>query len=210
MDKVLVTVNYYIREKFWCSIRNLCDQELQKGSDPILTYWRAFGIFKEGNVTEALREIQKVQDRREVSLASAIAMIHYHERCRNVDQEAVDTLTVDMDNREEMASDKDLYTAACFLWHISQFRRASTYLQKIIDNTGGHQNSSCIKGWIFLSAPKEELHAKSATHFDTVLEEDEQVPGKVKHIESMLGRAKLFEKTKQYDKCLQTLSEIAI
>ena len=117
MDKVLVTINYYIREKFWCSVRSLCDLELQKGQDPILVFWKAFGIFKEGNVSEALREIQKVQDRREISLASAIAQIYYHERCRSIDQEAIDTLTLDLDNRENMASDKDLSVAAQFLWH---------------------------------------------------------------------------------------------
>ena len=117
MDKILVTINYYIRERFWCSIRNLCEAELRKGQDPVLTFWKAFGIFKEGNVTEALRELQKVSDRREVSLASAIAMIHYHERCRNVDQEAIDTLQLELDDREERASDKDLTVAACFLWH---------------------------------------------------------------------------------------------
>jgi len=51
-------------------------------------------------------------------------MIHYHERCRNVDQEAIDTYNLEMDNREEMASDKDLFVAASFLWHIQQFKRA--------------------------------------------------------------------------------------
>jgi hypothetical protein len=117
MDKILVTINYYAREKFWCSIRNLCDEELRKGQDPVLTFWKAFGIFKEGNITEAIRELSRVQDRREVSLACAIALIYYHERCRNVDQEAIDTLTLDMDQREEMAGDKDLLVSATFLWH---------------------------------------------------------------------------------------------
>jgi uncharacterized membrane protein len=31
MEEVLVTINYYIREKLWCSIRNLVDSELRKG-----------------------------------------------------------------------------------------------------------------------------------------------------------------------------------
>jgi tetratricopeptide repeat protein 21B len=88
-----------------------------KGQDPVLTFWKAFGIYKEGNIPEAIRELNRVQDRREVSLAAAIALIHYHERCRNVDQEAIDTLTLEMDNREEMASDRDLSVAATFLWH---------------------------------------------------------------------------------------------
>jgi hypothetical protein len=90
----------------------------------VLTFWKAFGIFKEGNITEALRELTRVQDRREISLAAAIAMIHYHERCRNVDQESIDTYNLEMDNIEEMASDKDLFVAASFLWHIQQFKRA--------------------------------------------------------------------------------------
>jgi len=161
MDKILVTINYYVREKFWCSIRRLCDDELRKGQDPILTFWKAFGCYKEGNVTEAIRELQKVQDRREVSLSSAHALIFYHDQCRNPDQEAIDTLSLELDSREEMASDKDLMVAATFLWHCQQFKRAGQYTQKIIDNTGGSQNSVCLKGWIFLSAPKEELQMKS-------------------------------------------------
>jgi len=67
-------------------------QELKRGQDPGLVFWKAFGIFNEGSVTEAIRELTRVQDRREVSLASTIALIYYHERCRNIDQEAVDTL----------------------------------------------------------------------------------------------------------------------
>jgi len=124
MDKVLVTINYYLREKFWCSIRTLCDDELRKGQDPVLTFWKAFGIFKEGNVTEALRELQRVQDRREIALAAAMAQIYYHERCRNVDQEAIDTLLLDIDSREDRATDKDLTVTASFLWHCQQYKKA--------------------------------------------------------------------------------------
>lgn len=54
------------------------------------------------------------------------------------------------------------------------------------------------------------MKQKSVQLFDQALQEDESVPGKVKHIESMLGRAKNFEKVKKYDSALETLSEIAI
>tara|TARA_B110000285_G_C15081688_1_gene593863 strand:- start:987 stop:1625 length:639 start_codon:yes stop_codon:yes gene_type:complete len=209
MDKVLVTINYYVREKYWCSIRQLCDEELRKGQDPVLVFWKAFGIFKEGNTTEALRELTRVQDRREITLAAAIALIHYHERCRNVDQEAIDTLTLEIDNREEMASDKDLYVAATFLYHINQFKRAGVYTQKILDNTaGGNQNSICLKGWIYLSTPKEENQKKSQQFFEAALQAGDG--GHTKHLESMLGKAKLFEKLKQYDAALETLNEVSI
>jgi len=58
---------------------------MKRGADPILVFWRAFGIYNEGSITEAIREVSRVQDRREISYAAAVALIYYHERCRNVD-----------------------------------------------------------------------------------------------------------------------------
>jgi hypothetical protein len=34
--------------------------EMRKGVDPILVFWKAFGIFNEGSVTEAIREVSKI------------------------------------------------------------------------------------------------------------------------------------------------------
>jgi hypothetical protein len=31
MEEILVKVNYFIREKLWGALRQLCDLELQKG-----------------------------------------------------------------------------------------------------------------------------------------------------------------------------------
>lgn len=108
-----------------------------------------------------------------------------------------------------MASDKDLYVAATFLYHINQFKRAGQYTQKILDNTGGgNQNSICLKGWIYLSTPKEENQKKSEQFFEGALQAGDG--GHTKHLESMLGKAKLFEKLKQYDAALETLNEVSI
>jgi len=73
---------------------------MKKGPDPILIFWKAFGIFQEGSVTEAIRELTRIQERREVQFAAAVALIHYHERCRHIDQEAIDTLTITLDEKE--------------------------------------------------------------------------------------------------------------
>lgn len=90
---------------------------MTKGQDAVLTFWKAFGIFNEGGVTEAIRELSRVQDRREVSFAAALALMYYHQRCRHVDQEAVDMFELQLEEREDMASDRDLMAAATFLWH---------------------------------------------------------------------------------------------
>lgn len=136
MEQVVATINYFIREKLWCSIRKLCDLEMKKGVDPVLVYWKSFGIFQEGSVTEAIRELTRIQERREVQYAAAVALIYYHERCRNIDQETIDTLTITLDEKESMASDRDLLTAGTFLWHTQQFKRAGTVVQKLLDNNG--------------------------------------------------------------------------
>ena len=65
-----------------------------------------------------------------------------------------------------------------------------------------------LKGWIYLSTPKEELQVKSLQFFENVLAED--TVGQPKHLEAMLGKAKVYEKTKKYDLALDTLNEIAI
>jgi hypothetical protein len=58
---------------------------MKKGMDPILVFWKAYGIFAEGSITEAIRELTRIQERREVQFAAGIALIHYHERCRHID-----------------------------------------------------------------------------------------------------------------------------
>ena len=98
-----------------------------------MTFWKSFGIFSEGGVTEAIRELSKVQDRRECSFAAATALIFYHERCRNIDQESIDTYVLTLDEREENASDKDLICCASFLWHTQQLKRAGQIINRVLE-----------------------------------------------------------------------------
>lgn len=114
---------------------------MDKGQDPVLIFWKAYGIYNEGNVNEAIRELTRVQDRREIQLAAAQALIFYHERCRNIDQEAIDTFVLTMDEREEMANDRDLITTASFLWHINQFKKAGQVINKCLESNSANLNA---------------------------------------------------------------------
>ena len=55
---------------------------------------------------------------------------------------------------------------------------------------------------------KEDLQAKAMNFFEQVLNQDQG--GNSKHLEALLGRAKILEKTKRYDDCLGVLSEITV
>ena len=175
--------------------------------DPILVFWKAFGIFNEGNVNEAIRELTRVEGRREVQYAAAHALIHYHDRCRNKDQATIDTYVVELESREELAGDRDLLCAATFLCHIQQLKKAGQQIQKLLEINPGNLNAQAIRGWIYHKTGKDELQQKAMTMFESVLQEGD---GNPRHLEAMLGRAKLHEKFKQYDNCLMGLSEITV
>ena len=173
-----------------------------------MTFWKSFGIFNEGGVTEAIRELSKVQDRRECAFAAATALIFYHERCRNIDQESIDTYNLTLDEREENASDKDLICCATFLWHTQQLKRAGQIVNKLIENNQGSLVAQTLKGWIYFATGKDDLQQKALAYFEQVL--DEKQGGNPKQLEALLGRAKVLEKGKKYDECIQILSEITV
>ena len=75
-------------------------------------------------------------------------------------------LSLEQESREEVAADKDLQTAATFLWHCQKYKAAGQICQKIIDASGGNANAIALKGWIFLSSPKEEVQSKALNFFD--------------------------------------------
>ena len=183
-------------------------QELEKGQDPILVFWKAFGIYNEGNVNEAIHTLTRVQDRREVQYAAANALIFYHEQCRNKDQEAIDTFELTMQEREEQANDRDMITAATFKWHMNSFKQAGQIINRAIEGNSSNLTAKAIRGWIYLSTMKEDLQQKAMNFFEEVL--DDEQGGNGKHLEALLGRAKILEKTKRYDECLATLSEITV
>lgn len=208
MDEILAKINYFCREELWHSIVNLCDYEMKKGVDPVLVFWKGFGIFKEGSTTEAIREVEMIQNRREISYAAITALIYYHEHCRIVDKETVENLKYSAESAQSTASDKDLINAALFYLHINELKRASQTVMSVIDSNPSNLNAIAIKGWIYLSAPKSEYVEKALQIFDSILNEDEG--GNVKHLEALLGKAAYYEKTKKYAVAIELMTEITI
>lgn len=78
----------------------------------------------------------------------------------------------------------------------------------MIDSNPSNLNSLALKGWIYLSAPKEDYVNKSVQIFDAVLNEEDG--GSHKHLEALLGRAKFFEKNKKFGVAIEILSEIVV
>jgi hypothetical protein len=52
------------------------------------------------------------------------------------------------------------------------------------------------------------LHIKAFGYFENVL--NESMGGNRKHLQSLLGKAKVFEKQKKYDEAVEMISEITV
>lgn len=69
-------------------------------------------------------------------------------------------------------------------------------------------NALTLKGWIYLSAPKEDYILKGSQVFEAVLNEEDG--GNHKHLEALLGRAKFYEKNKKFGIAIEILSEVVV
>jgi tetratricopeptide repeat protein 21B len=88
-------INFYARQGYFRHVQAVCNDSLKKrGDDPVLIFWKAFGILNEGNscdeqkviymfkgnISEAIREFESINGKRDVQLAVTCALIVAHSR----------------------------------------------------------------------------------------------------------------------------------
>ncbi len=71
-------LNYYLREKWWRSAINICTEELKKGKEPIINFWRSYAYFQEGSLIDAIREAEPLLNTRDFKFSAVNALILYH------------------------------------------------------------------------------------------------------------------------------------
>lgn len=158
-DLDLSAILYYSQRNMFHTMSKIADTGLRRRTgDPILLFWRAVSTMIQGRPSEALREFQSLQDKRDLVIAAPTAMIAAHERCRMVDQEAVHELQAKLTiaTSSPTITDRAYLFAAIFLWRMNQFDQARQYLKKVIDGSaasmsdggggGGSSRSSTTGG----------------------------------------------------------------
>ena len=83
-------VNFYLRVGYGRQLIALCDDTLKRrGTDPVLTFWRAFGSAREGNFAAAIRDAESLRSRKDSELAALTALVYYHRNSKQTDREAL-------------------------------------------------------------------------------------------------------------------------
>lgn len=196
------TALYYAREGYWRHLWEVCNEELRRGPDPLLTFWKAFATFHEGGTTEAIRELETVAQRRDVSFAAALALRHYHRKCRLVDQDAVDRINFKLADLRTAAPDSALITGAQFYTLRRKYEKASDLLTEVLQRSRENSTALGAKAWLELKAGN---FPKAEQFFLQIVREDSG-----KYLDSALGLAKLYELSKKFQDVVELLNELIV
>ncbi|KAI9346469.1 hypothetical protein BDR26DRAFT_855632 [Obelidium mucronatum] len=148
-DPVLSSVLYYCQRSLFHSAYKQCETALRRRtSDPVLMFWKAFALIMQGKSGEALRELESLQEKRDLVLACPAAMVFAHERCKLVDHEAMHELQAKLTiaSSSNNVSDRALIQMGLFYWQTGQHEQARAYLKKVIETgpmgSGGGNTSA--------------------------------------------------------------------
>jgi len=198
-------ITYFARKGYWRHASTICLENLKtRPQDPVLSFWRALSIVKEGSVTDGIRDLDTLQQKnnRDLSLAVPIALIYAHRQCNLVDQESIDEAQALLDISEQTASERGFLIAAQASLFCTQPELAKKFSQKLIDSNSTLKNAAhVVAGWVALEASDAGV-ARASQHFDTVL----AVPGR-KELDALLGRAAVCEKLKKYSLALDSYNQ---
>ena len=59
-------------------IKIILKQIYRDFNDPVFKFWQAFAQFKLGNTNESINELNSILHKKEIALASIVALMHYH------------------------------------------------------------------------------------------------------------------------------------
>ena len=69
VESVLALVLYFAREGYWHHVQTVADQVIKKrGRAPVLSFWKAYAVAREGEFAAAIREFDDLRTKREVSI----------------------------------------------------------------------------------------------------------------------------------------------
>ncbi|XP_015214562.1 tetratricopeptide repeat protein 21B isoform X1 [Lepisosteus oculatus] len=203
-ELVLASINFYCQEKYFSHVQNAANEALKKYSnDPVFTFFHAYGILMEGKIQEAIRELESIKDRREVSLCTLMALTYAHKKSPLPDRDAIQELDAKLKEDRKSAGQKGLYFAGLFLWHLGRNDKAREYIERMIKISNSAKEGLILKGWIDVTSNKDSYVKKAVKYFDEGLKEKADVF-------ALMGKVQYFELRQNYSGALETVNQIIV
>lgn len=187
---------YLIREKLWRTLIGHCKDSERKFGDPFFVFWKAYGLYREGNPSQALTELQKIESKKELQWATCKASIWYHSKCKNVDNNAVDSQRYLERDLAKNPSERAVVAAAYF----EMFNGDSEGAYEILQSTRYDSPIVLIaRGWCDVFFKDENSLDRAKQYFDQAIQIDQ------KNTEAYFGLARLGENSRK-----QAISQNAV
>ncbi|KAM9390536.1 tetratricopeptide repeat protein 21B-like, partial [Salvelinus alpinus] len=198
----LASLVYFMGEKFYRQSIHTAEYYLKMyNNDPVLLFFKGFGILMEGRTQEAMRELEQVKDKPTVAICSRMALICAHKRSDMIDHEAVSALKTHVRNIRKTAGEKPLFYGALFLWLTGHVDKAKDYVDKILKITKFSKEGSILKGWVDMNSEDEFQRNNAICYLDGGGQHSKDVFG-------MMGKAKYFMNKHNFTGSQQVVNQI--
>ncbi|XP_031692315.1 tetratricopeptide repeat protein 21B isoform X1 [Oncorhynchus kisutch] len=198
----LASLIYFMGEKFYRQSIHTAEYYLKMYSkDPVLLFFKGFGILMEGRTQEAMRELEQVKDKPTVAICSSMALICAHKQSDMIDHQAVAALETHVRNIRKTAGEKPLFYGALFLWLLGHVDKAKDYIDKILKISKSSKEGSILKGWVDMNSEDEFQRNNAICYLDGGGQHSRDVFG-------MMGKAKYFMNQHDFTGSQQVVNQI--
>eukprot|EP00111_Clytia_hemisphaerica_P000239 TCONS_00000598-protein len=203
----LAWINYCCREGYHRQLQTVCLDSLKKyGNDPVLVFWKAFGMLQEDNLSEAIQEFERIKDQRDVVLCSLMALIVAHKRSKSSDKQTVQQLEAKLKSERTQCGETALYFGGMFLFHSGRPDKAREYVDRMLKMSPDSSEGLILRGWADLKSSKENYVKKSIKYFDEALNSNHSV----KDIDALLGKMEYMKRKQNFTGALDLTNQLVV
>ncbi|KAF7708887.1 tetratricopeptide repeat protein 21B isoform X2 [Silurus meridionalis] len=187
----LASLIYLLRERLYRQVINTALNYLKLyPNDPVLLFFKAFAALNEGRFQEAVRELNILRDKPQVSLCSVMALLWAHRQRETTDEEAVSELESCLKRAKRTAGDKALYYVALLYWILGRNQKAKENIDKMLKLSSGSSEGHILKCWIVLTSESDVERSHATRYFDSGIFDIKNVFGLMGKIEFFMARQK--------------------
>nr|KAF6476736.1 tetratricopeptide repeat domain 21A [Rousettus aegyptiacus] len=203
-SSLMARIIYYSQEKYFRHVQQAAAMGLEKFSnDPVLQFFKAYGVFREERIQDAINNLESIRNHPDVSLCSIMALIYAHKCCETIDQEAIQELESSLKEVRKAASGTALYYAGLFLWLLGRHDKAKEYIDRMLKVSSSSREGYVLRGWVDLTSDKPHAVKKSIKYLEQGIQDTKDVLG-------LMGKATYYMTQQNYSGALEVVNQITV
>ncbi|XP_061698597.1 tetratricopeptide repeat protein 21B-like isoform X2 [Syngnathoides biaculeatus] len=201
-DTAMALIRYYCNEKYFNHVADATATAQKKfRNEPVFGVFRAYGTLMQGQVQQAVAELDAIKDRSDVSLCSLMALVYAEKKKTAPDRDVIRELETKIREDRKCTSPQGLYFAGLFLWLLGRNEKAREYTERMIKLSSGSKEGIILKAWIDVTCGKDDYAQKAGKYFDEGLKDRSDAF-------ALMGKAQYFEYCQNYTGALDVVNKV--